>query len=79
MSGYALPLVGNFYVYLIVFANTFFKYRPNIKYKNMSFCEFQFKYKYTYISVFKCKYVFEQNPELYIKFQCPAFGYVTLG
>ena len=39
----ALPFVGNCYVYLIVFANTF-QYRPNFKY--MPFCNFQFNYKY---------------------------------
>ena len=47
MSG--ISFVGNLYVYLIVFENTDqiqTKYRPNIKYKYMPFCDFQFNYKY---------------------------------
>ena len=54
MSGNALPFVGNFYVYLIVFANTF-----QIQIKYAPFCDF--KYKYTKFLVYK--YVFEPNPE----------------
>ena len=41
MSGNALPFVCNFYVYLIVFANTF---QIQIKYKYAPFCDFQYKY-----------------------------------
>ena len=48
MLGNALPFVGNFYMYLIVFANIFqiILYRSNIKYKYMPFGDFQFKHKY---------------------------------
>ena len=41
MSGNAFSFVGNFYMYLIVFANIF---QIQAKYKYMPFCVFQFKY-----------------------------------
>ena len=60
MSGNALPFVGNLYVYLIVFANTF---QIQTKY-HIHICTFSwFSFQIHKILVFKHKYAFEPNPD----------------
>ena len=61
MSGNGLPFVGNFYVYLIVFVNTFQilkKYQIQID----ALLLFSIQIKH---SVFKYKYIFKPNHGLH--------------
>ena len=62
MSGNALPFVGKFYVYLVVFANTF-KIQTKFKIQiHVPFCDFQYKYtKFLYSNIVTNTYL---NPTL---------------
>ena len=59
-----LDLLLAIFICILLYLQILFKYRPNIKYKYMPFCDFQIQITNTKNSIFKykCKYVFEPNP-----------------